>query len=204
MSFYSRYIFQPLMDRYLDRKEVHALRKELLRDVRGHILEIGLGTGHNLTAYPDHVTEITTMDVEPDTNKRVQKRAKEAGITIHHALITAEDIPFDDNAFDTAVCTFTLCSIPDVQHAIAEMHRVLKPDGQFLFLEHGLQRGAGARFLQNLITPFWKFFCCNCHLNRDVKQLLEKSPFTIKTCEEFDVTSFSILTRHAYQGICIK
>lgn len=120
-----------------------AARKDLLSHAKGRVLEIGFGTGLNLPHYPEHVESIVTVDPNAGMNGRAMKRIEASPIPVEHKILSGESLPLDSRSFDVVVSTWTLCSIPDVNAALRELRRVLKPDGKFLFLEHGLSRDAG-------------------------------------------------------------
>ena len=137
MSFYHHYVFPRLLDLAMSSSLLHAPRERTLAPARGRILEIGFGTGRNLAHYPPTVRRIEAIDPDLDLDRLSMPRIAHASIEVDFHHLNAEHLPFEDERFDTVVSTFTLCSIPDVVHALAEVRRVLKPGGQFLFLEHG-------------------------------------------------------------------
>src|SRR6516225_562590 len=138
MGFYAQVIVPLLCDFGLDRPFVARYRRELLAHASGNILEIDFGTGLNLPNYPSHVRKVTAVDPNPGMHRLAQKRIRQAGIEVDRHVLGGERLPFEDNRFDCAVSTFTLCSIEDVAQALREVYRVLKTGGTFLFLEHGL------------------------------------------------------------------
>jgi len=203
MKLYTQYIFPWLLDKAMSKNSFGEKRKEVLSNAKGKILEIGLGTGLNLAEYPKHVTNITSVDVNSGMNKFVYKRAKISGKIIDHKVITAEKLPLGDESFDTVVSTWTLCSIPDVDKTLKEIYRVLRPDGKFIFIEHGLSNSKNIQKWQKRITPIWKKIGDGCHLDRNIKELVSKY-FVIKDYKEFEMTKMSKLGRHMYQGIGVK
>jgi ubiquinone/menaquinone biosynthesis C-methylase UbiE len=105
--------------------------------------------------------------------------AKKSPVPTKLIEASAESIPLDDSSVDTVVTTWTLCTIPDVAKALAEMRRVLKPDGRLLFVEHGLSPDQGVRKWQNRLTPVWKKIAGGCHLNRPIAKLVEAAGFRV-------------------------
>lgn len=204
MKFYTDYIFPWCLDAIMSRKSFQSKRREVLCSANGKILEVGLGTGLNLPAYPIHVKEITTVDVNPGMNRFAQERARAAGISIDHHVITAETLPFANESFDTIVSTWTLCSIPNLNQALQEFHRILKNGGTLYFIEHGLSRNPRIQKWQNTLTPIWKIIGCGCHLNRDMKKIISQCQFNLVSFEEFDMPAMSPLNAHTYQGIAMK
>jgi ubiquinone/menaquinone biosynthesis C-methylase UbiE len=147
----------------------------------GRVLEIGVGSGLNLRFYTDRATEILGLDPHP----RLLRMAADRTGAVPSKLIegTAESIPFEDASVDTVVTTWTLCSVPDVAAALAEMRRVLKPQGKLFFVEHGLAPEDAVRKWQNRLTPIWKRIAGGCHLNRPIARLVEEAGFHISQIE---------------------
>src|SRR6185436_5415895 len=138
MGFYSKHLFPRLMDWILGNRMVSCERRRALQLARGNVLEIGFGTGLNLAHYPEAVERLSVLDPNPALANRVARRVSEARMPVEqHQLSASGRLPFEAASFDTLVTTFTLCSIDEVDAALAEMRRVLRPDGRYLFLEHG-------------------------------------------------------------------
>ena len=145
---------------------------------RGDVLEIGVGTGLNFEHY-DRAQVGRLCGVEPDLHmlKRAKKRAETLGVPMELVDAGAEALPYDDESFDTVVCTFVLCTIPDVQAALEQMRRVLRPGGRLLFAEHVQAPGRKAAAVQDLINPMWGAFAGGCHLNRNATMLIGDAGF---------------------------
>lgn len=200
MGFYSRVIFPRLCDFTLDRPFVAKHRRELLSGVNGEILEIGFGTGLNLAQYPAHVRKITVVDPNPGMHRKAQKRIDQAGIVVDKQIVGSEDLPFDDNHFDFVVSTFTMCSIEDVSRAVDEVYRVLKPAGHFLFLEHGLCPDPKVQKWQRRLNWLQRHLADNCHLDRNMRNLVETQPFASVDIEEFCLEQTPRTHGYIYQG----
>ncbi len=185
MNFYEEKIFPAIIEKQMGKDNYKQERNTTLSNVTGKTLEIGFGTGLNLPHYPEHVKKITALDINPGMNSKAQERMQHAGIEVEYHCLNSEALPFETGSFDTVVSTWTLCSIADLDSALAEIHRVLKPTGEFLFLEHGLAEGATMKKLQNLFTPLQKKLACGCHLNRAIDQSIQESGFNIKNLERF-------------------
>jgi ubiquinone/menaquinone biosynthesis C-methylase UbiE len=204
MGFYSRVIFPRLCDFLLDRPFLAKYRRELLAGVRGKILEIGFGTGLNLPHYPEHVRQITVVDPNMGMHWRAQKRIAQAGIQVDHRVVGGERLPFEDNSFDCVVSTFTLCSIDDVNQALSEVYRVLKPGGRFLFLEHGLSPEPSVQKWQHRLNWLEMRLGDGCRLNRHMKQLVAAHPFVSVQVEEFYVEKNPKTHGYLYRGMATK
>jgi ubiquinone/menaquinone biosynthesis C-methylase UbiE len=160
-------------------RRLQPYRERVTSAAAGRVLEVGIGSGLNLALYPQPVGEI--VGLEPA--RRLIGMAREAaGRTRLKATLiegTAESIPLDRNSIDTVVTTWTLCTIPDPMGALLEMRRVLRTSGQLLFVEHGLAPDERIRIWQNRLTPIWKRIAGGCHLDRPVRELIEKAGFQI-------------------------
>ncbi len=160
-------------------------REELLTDIAGNVLEIGFGTGLNLSHYPSAVSELTTVDVNPGVHRLAERRLKSAAMPVRFALISGENLPMADASFDAVVSTWTLCSIPDVESALQEVRRVLKPGGKFYFVEHGLSPDPKIAKWQHRLTPVQKIIADGCHLNRDHLALIAAAGLNVVEKRQF-------------------
>lgn len=172
MSFYHHYVFPTVLDLAMSSRQLRAPRDRALAPARGRILEIGFGTGMNLTHYPPAVRRIEAIDPDRDLDRYSLPRIRKAAIDVDFHHLDAEHLPFEDARFDTVVSTFTLCTIPDVVHALGEVQRVLKPGGQFLFLEHGRSPDARVARWQDRLNRAWRSLAGGCNLNRPVSSLV--------------------------------
>jgi ubiquinone/menaquinone biosynthesis C-methylase UbiE len=183
MSFYRRYILPHLINQAMRNRDLLPYRKRVLSAARGRVLEIGIGSGLNLPLYPSHVGEVVGLDPAPRLIAMAERAAREASIRTRFIEGSAEAIPLESHSVDTAVVTWTLCSIPDVVAALREMRRALKSDGQLLFVEHGQAPEEQVRKWQDRLTPAWKCIGGGCHLNRPIGQLIESAGFHIEQLE---------------------
>lgn len=203
MSLYSKVIFPWLMDLTMSAPELSGYRKQVLSDVSGDILEIGFGTGLNLPHYPKKIQNLTTVDVNDGMNKLAQKRLKKTDITVDHRVLSGESLPMEDESFDSVVSTWTLCSIAKVDQAIQEIYRVLKPGGKFFFIEHGLSNEPEIQVWQNRLNPLQKIIGDGCHLNRNMKEIIQKK-FTTITLEAFYAPDIPKTHGYMYKGVATK
>jgi ubiquinone/menaquinone biosynthesis C-methylase UbiE len=204
MGFYAQVIVPLLCDFGLDRPFVARYRRELLSHASGNILEIGFGTGLNLPHYPAHVRKVTTVDPNVGMYRRARKRIKQAGVEVDQRLLGGERLPFEDNRFDCAVSTFTLCSIEDVGQALAEVYRVLKAGGKVLFLEHGLSPEPGVQKWQRRLNWLEMRLADGCRLDRNIKELIAVQPFSSVEVEEFYLERTPRTHGYLYRGIATK
>jgi len=177
-SWYARHVLPYLIDLACGIKPVKEQRRKLVPLAHGRVLEIGIGTGLNLEHYDKAgVDQIVGLDPGLEMHRLARKRVEKAGLTVELVGLSAEKIPFDDASFDSIVVTYSLCTIPDPVAALREMRRVLKPGGRLIFCEHGLAPEASVRRWQDRLTPMWSKIAGGCHLNRDVRALLEAAGF---------------------------
>lgn len=201
MGLYSQVIFPRLCDFLLNTPLLAELRKKLLCQAHGDVLEIGFGTGLNLAHYPEHVRRITTVDPNPGMNRLAKRRIQQAEIEVDQRVLSSERLPFDDGTFDCVVSTFTLCTIPNVQQALGEVHRVLKPGGLFLFLEHGLSREPRVQHWQGRLNWLQMRLGGGCRLDRDVRALVHAQPFAAVQIDEFYLERTPKTHGWMYQGV---
>ena len=203
MGFYSNLIVPYCIDFAMSGEPLARYRRQLLQDVSGDILEIGFGTGLNLPHYPDGVEKITTIDPNPGMKKIARSRIADSNITVDYRTLNGESLPMADGSFDSVVCTWTLCSIPQADRAISEVYRLLKPGGKFFFIEHGISQDPQIQFWQNRLTPMQKIIADGCHLNRNIKSLVEQK-FDNVTVEQFYAPKLPKVLGYMYRGIALK
>ena len=177
MSVWGR-IFAAMYDRVMASTEEAGLRdarRELLAEARGRVVEIGAGTGVNVELYPEAVSELVLTEPEEPMARRLRERAGSAQVVV----APAEALPFADDSFDTAVCTLVLCTVPDQDAAIAEIHRVLKPGGRILLIEHVRAADPGLAKWQDRLDGFQKRIAHGCHANRDTAAALRRGGFAV-------------------------
>lgn len=203
MKFYSQVVLPKLMDITMSDERISQYREEVLSEVSGNVLEIGFGTGLNLPHYPETVQKLTTVDPNPGMNQLAQNRIESSDIKVEVRAISGENLPFPDESFDSVVSTWTLCSITQVERALAEIHRVLKSSGKFFFLEHGLSEDPTVQGWQNFWTPLQKIVGDGCHLNRPIQSLVEHQ-FQILKLERFYAPKIPKTVGYFYKGVAGK
>ncbi len=187
LKFYAERIFPHVLDRVMQIDSLTELRQQLISPISGHVVEIGFGTGLNLPFYGAGVLSLTTVDPSVGVAKLAALRMQNIRFLIQQKLISAERLPFEDASVDTVVSTWTLCSIPDVERALQEIKRILKPEGVFHFVEHGLSDKPTVARWQHRLTPIQKIVADGCHLNRDMVALINQAGFTWIECQQHDV-----------------
>ncbi len=146
---------------------LREMRRGLVPEARGRVLELGAGTGANTELYPESVEELVLAEPDPFMARKLRAKLAESGRAASVSEAPAERLPFDDASFDTAVVTLVLCTVPDPKAALAEVARVLKPGGRLLFLEHVRSTEPGLARWQDRLEKPWRFLGDGCHCNRD-------------------------------------
>ena len=162
-------------------EEISELRRNVVPLASGRVFELGCGGGFNQQHYDvDKVTGFCGIDPNHALLEGAMARAREKGWETDIRAGFGEDIPFADGSFDSVVCTYTLCSVNDPRKVLSELRRILKPGGQFLFLEHGKAPDPGPQKWQRRVEPVWKRLTGNCHLTRPVIASVERGGFTVE------------------------
>ena len=200
MGLYASQVFPRLMEWVMAGEAFRRLRMELLAQVHGEVLELGIGTGLNLPHYPKTVTQLHAVDPANSLPKIVTERTTSQSFPIRIQHVTAESLPYDDRSFDFAVSTWTLCTIPDTVKALQEVKRVLKPDGMFLFLEHGRSENESVAAWQDRLNPIQHIIGCGCNLNRRIDQLIIQAGLKITTLDRFHMQNVPRLGGAMYKG----
>lgn len=186
MSFYEDHVFPVFLN--IATRPFKRDRAELLKQARGRVLEIGIGTGANLPFYTAAATEV--VGLEPSQAMLDEARQVAAGLRGHtqfeFVVGGAEALPFPDASFDTVIACLVFCTIPDVEASAREAFRVLKPGGQFLFFEHVAHTRPGVRRWQERLNPVWKKLACGCNLNRDTTATFRDAGFRFTRLDAFE------------------
>ncbi|MEO1093921.1 MAG: class I SAM-dependent methyltransferase [Cyanobacteria bacterium J06638_28] len=203
MGLYDRWVFPRLLDWAMTGEPFASYRRQVLANVAGDVLEIGFGTGLNLAYYPETVASLTVIDPNPGMAALAAPRLAKTTLAVTSKSLRGEALAMADQSFDWVVSTWTLCSIADVEQALREINRVLKPGGKLTFIEHGLSPDAELQTWQNRLTPLQKRIADGCHLNRAIAELVAQH-FSLETLETFYAERMPKVGGYFYQGIAVK
>ncbi|MFC4128366.1 class I SAM-dependent methyltransferase [Nocardia rhizosphaerae] len=185
MGFYTDRILPHLTDKVCGVAANDALRRRACAGLHGAVVEIGFGSGTNVGFYPAAVERVSGVEPADVAWKIAAKRVARSEVPIERAGLDGQSLPFPDATFDTALSTFTLCTIPDVGAALTELRRVLKPGGTLHFVEHGLAPDASVRTWQHRLTPIQRRIAGGCHLDRDIPGRLAAAGFDTVELDRF-------------------
>jgi ubiquinone/menaquinone biosynthesis C-methylase UbiE len=179
VGFYRERILPHLVDRACSSGELRRWREQVALGLSGTVVEIGFGSGLNVPAYPAGVDRVYAVEPAATARRIAERRIAGSHVDVRHVGLRGESIPLPDGSCDGALSTFTLCTIPDVEAALAEVRRVLRPGGRLHFLEHGLSPDPSVARWQRRVEPLQKRLADGCHLTRQPAELVRRAGFEI-------------------------
>ena len=184
-----------------ERKDLAQRRARALRSASGETLEIGAGTGFNLSHYPVAVSELVLTEPSQGMRNELTKRISDLDVTARVVSAPAERLPFEDHSFDTVVATLVLCTVHDPALAVREVARVLRRGGRFLFLEHVRSADPSHAAWQDRLAGPWKVIGRGCHANRDTLATIEASGLHIEQVERDRLSVGPPIVRPVISGV---
>jgi ubiquinone/menaquinone biosynthesis C-methylase UbiE len=179
VGFWDDQVVPRFTDKMLSNRDVMRHRAKVTDGLHGEVVEIGFGSGLNVPSYPESVTKVYAVDPSLVARDLASARVEASPVEVRYVGLDGATLPLDDASVDTALSTFTLCTIPDVTSAVHEVRRVLKPGGTFHFLEHGLSPEPGIAQWQHRLNGVQQRVAGGCHLDRPIEQLIRDAGFEI-------------------------
>jgi len=180
-SFYDRKILPRLIHHVCGLSPMTKQREKIIPQAQGVVLELGIGSGHNFRHYDtERVKHIIGVDPTPDKSN-LTKAHQQVDLSFELIESSAEDLDLASGFVDTVVCTYVLCTITEAKQALEECRRVLKPNGQLLFIEHGLAPDEKVQKTQHRVNGVWKKIAGGCHLNRDIPQIITSAGYKLES-----------------------
>ena len=185
MGLYERRILPRIMNAMCGMKSAEPLRQRTCEGLSGEVVEIGFGSGLNVPFYPPDVDRVVAVEPSDLGWELAGSRLASTSVPVERSALDAQSLPFEDERFDAALSTWTLCTIPDPVAALDEVRRVLKPGGTLHFVEHGLAPDDRVRTWQRRLEPMQKRIAGGCHFTRPIVDLLTNAGFAIKELDVF-------------------
>ncbi len=202
MGVWERWVLPYMIDKGCGSPPVLKQREKVVPEATGRVLEIGMGSGLNLSFYDtERIEFVWGLEPSEGMRRRAKPRVDAAPFEVKWLDLPGEEIPLDDKSVDTVVLTFTLCTIPDHLRALEQMRRVLVPGGRLLFCEHGAAPEPSVRKWQERINPVWKKIAGGCNLNRAVPEDIERGGFAVNELEMMFLPNTPRIAAFNYWGV---
>jgi ubiquinone/menaquinone biosynthesis C-methylase UbiE len=204
MGFYQDQLLPRLQNKVMDRKDLREVRARVCSELAGDVVEVGFGTGLNARYYPETVRRIAAVEPSTLCMRIAEPRIAATSAKVELAGLTGEKLDLPSEEFDAALSTWTLCTIPDVDAAVREIRRVLKPGGKFHFVEHGQAPDAEVARWQARIEPPWKHIAGGCHVTRRISELVERAGFQIDGMQTYYISGEPKIFGYTFEGVATK
>jgi ubiquinone/menaquinone biosynthesis C-methylase UbiE len=185
VSFYGDQILPRCVNRVLGGEEFTRIRSRVAAGLTGEVLEVGFGSGLNVPLYPSEVHQVQAVDPATVGRKLAAKRVAASPVPVEYVGLDGQSLPLDTDSVDHVLITWTMCTIPEVEVALREIHRVLRPEGEMHFAEHGRSPDPKVARWQDRLTPIQRRIAGGCHLNRPIVSLIALAGFTVTRMENY-------------------
>jgi ubiquinone/menaquinone biosynthesis C-methylase UbiE len=203
MGFYDDQVVPRLVNAVLSGRAFADIRARVAAGLEGEVLEVGFGSGLNVPHYPPSVRRVRAVNPATVGRKLAASRVAASAVPVHYVGLDGAALPVDTGSIDHVLVTWTLCTIPDVEDALAEMRRVLRPGGDLHFVEHGRSPDPGVARWQDRLTPLQRRVAGGCHLNRAIDSLIDAAGFEMTRLENFYVKG-PRAAGYMYEGVATK
>ncbi|MDQ1458321.1 MAG: hypothetical protein QOH28_3941 [Actinomycetota bacterium] len=200
MGFYREQILPRFQDKVMGGKRMYEARRRICEGLEGDVLEIGFGTGLNAPYYPPEVSKIVAIEPSKVCMRIAEPRIAKASTPVEYGGLTGEHLDLPSGEFDAVLSTWTLCTIPNLDAALSEVRRVLKPGGTFHFIEHGHSPDEKVARLQRRLEPINKRLGGGCHLTRRIPEEIEKAGFDIQELDTYYFKGEPKPMGYSYEG----
>jgi ubiquinone/menaquinone biosynthesis C-methylase UbiE len=204
MGIYRNRVLPRLQNKVMDRPDIRDIRGRVCAGLSGEVVEIGFGTGLNMPHYPADVTHIAAVEPSRLCVRLAQPRIADSPTEVSLVGMSGESLALPSAAYDAAVSTWTLCTIPDVDAALGEIRRVLRPGGRFHFVEHGHAPDASVARWQRRIEPVWKRVAGGCHVSRPISELIERAGLRVEALQTYYHDGEPRVFGYTFEGVAIK
>lgn len=185
MGFYDDRVLPHIINVVMNNKQTREIRSRLCAGLKGDVVEIGFGTGHNLPFVPPSVTRLRAVEPSQRSVRLAGERMNAAPFPVEIVGLDGQRIPLDDDSADAVLCTWSLCTIPDPVTAVREVRRVLRPGGQLHFVEHGKAPHEAVRKWQDRLNGIQQRIAGGCNLNRDIPAIIEEGGLSISSLDTY-------------------
>ncbi|HVC71600.1 MAG TPA: class I SAM-dependent methyltransferase [Acidimicrobiales bacterium] len=203
MVFYQEQVLPRLINLALGGKAFHRIRNRVASGLSGRVLEVGFGSGLNVGHYPSDVDRVLAVDPAIVGRRLAARRVNESPIPVEYVGLDGQILPVDSSSIDCVLVTWSMCTIPDLASALREMHRVLRPEGELHFVEHGLSPEPDVARWQHRLTPLQSTIFGGCHLNRPIERLVIDAGFTMDRIDTYYMKGPKAMG-YMYEGVAIK
>jgi ubiquinone/menaquinone biosynthesis C-methylase UbiE len=204
MGFYQEQLLPRLQDKVMARKPNRAVRARVCEGLHGTVVEIGFGTGLNAPYYPSEVTKVVAIEPSRVCMRIAEPRIADTAVPVEYGGLTGERLDLSPAAFDAVLSTWTLCTIPNLEAALAELRRVLKPGGSFHFVEHGHAPDEKVVHWQERLEPLNRRLAGGCHLTRHISEDIERAGFEIDTLDTYYFKGEPKPMGYTYEGRAVR